>query len=73
VQRCIENGVGTRNNTVTVKKSDFEVFQALDKDSENPNDNQLSKFSFPFSRNGYINDHLKVVSLMYKLSRTLHR
>lgn len=32
--KIIDNGMGSKNNIVSVKKSDFEVFQALDKDSE---------------------------------------
>ncbi|GLV33082.1 alicorn [Carabus blaptoides fortunei] len=32
--KLIDNGMGSKNNIVSVKKSDFEVFQALDKDSE---------------------------------------
>ncbi|XP_011501101.1 PREDICTED: 5'-AMP-activated protein kinase subunit beta-1 isoform X2 [Ceratosolen solmsi marchali] len=30
----VDNGMGSKNNCVSVKKSDFEVFQALAKDSE---------------------------------------
>lgn len=33
-QKNIDNDVGTKNNLVSVRKSDFEVFQALAKDSE---------------------------------------
>nr|BAM18690.1 5-AMP-activated protein kinase [Papilio xuthus] len=32
--KVIDNGMGSKNNLVTVKLSDFEVFQALAKDSE---------------------------------------
>ncbi|KAK0079512.1 hypothetical protein PV325_001165 [Microctonus aethiopoides] len=32
--RIVDNGSGAKNNLVSVNKSDFEVFQALDKDSE---------------------------------------
>lgn len=32
--KIIDNGMGSKNNLVSVKKSDFEVFQALAKDSE---------------------------------------
>lgn len=35
--RIIDNGMGSKNNLVHVRKSDFEVFQALDVDSENAN------------------------------------
>lgn len=39
--KTVESDSGTKNNLITVKKSDFEVFQALDKDSENiTNDGQ---------------------------------
>lgn len=33
-QKHIDNDIGTKNNLVSVRKSDFEVFQALAKDSE---------------------------------------
>lgn len=32
--KVIDNGMGSKNNLVAVKQSDFEVFQALEKDSE---------------------------------------
>ncbi|KAK7591208.1 hypothetical protein V9T40_002821 [Parthenolecanium corni] len=32
--RITDNGLGSKNNVVTVKNTDFEVFQALDMDSE---------------------------------------
>ncbi|XP_018902990.1 5'-AMP-activated protein kinase subunit beta-1 isoform X2 [Bemisia tabaci] len=32
--RIVDNGLGTKNNMISVKKTDFEVFQALEKDSE---------------------------------------
>lgn len=35
----------TKNNLITVKKSDFEVFQALDKDSENANSNEQKEYN----------------------------
>lgn len=34
LQKIVDNGLGAKNNLVSVKKSDFEVFQALAKDSE---------------------------------------
>lgn len=34
LQKIVDNGMGSKNNLVSVKKSDFEVFQALAKDSE---------------------------------------
>lgn len=34
LQRITDNGLGSKNNVVTVKNTDFEVFQALDMDSE---------------------------------------
>lgn len=33
-QKNIDNDIGTKNNLVSVRKSDFEVFQALAKDIE---------------------------------------
>lgn len=39
--KIVENDLGYKNNLISVKKSDFEVFQALDKDSEcTPHDMQ---------------------------------
>lgn len=35
--------MGSKNNLVSVKRSDFEVFQALDMDSESASDRQQSK------------------------------
>jgi hypothetical protein len=35
--------MGSKNNLVSVKKSDFEVFQALDLDSESMGSNQQRK------------------------------
>ncbi|XP_076239979.1 5'-AMP-activated protein kinase subunit beta-2-like [Calliopsis andreniformis] len=32
--KIVDNGMGSKNNLVSVRKSDFEVFQALEKDSE---------------------------------------
>lgn len=34
LQKIVDNGMGSKNNLVSVRKSDFEVFQALAKDSE---------------------------------------
>lgn len=34
MQKIVDNGMGSKNNLVAVRKSDFEVFQALAKDSE---------------------------------------
>lgn len=33
-QKLVDNGMGSKNNLVSVKNSDFEVFQALAKDNE---------------------------------------
>ncbi|XP_017783726.1 PREDICTED: 5'-AMP-activated protein kinase subunit beta-1 [Nicrophorus vespilloides] len=33
--KVVVNDIGTKNNEISVRKSDFEVFEALDKDSEN--------------------------------------
>lgn len=43
--RIIDNGMGSKNNLVSVKKSDFEVFQALAMDSESAGSNQQSEYS----------------------------
>ncbi|KAL1139442.1 hypothetical protein AAG570_006426 [Ranatra chinensis] len=40
--RVIENGMGSKNNMISVKNSDFEVFQALAMDSESAASNQQS-------------------------------
>ncbi|CAH1174184.1 unnamed protein product [Phaedon cochleariae] len=42
--RIVEDEGGARNNLIVVKKSDFEVFQALAKDSENKVDNAQKEF-----------------------------
>lgn len=34
LQKHVDNDVGSKNNLVSVRQSDFEVFQALAKDSE---------------------------------------
>lgn len=39
-----ENGVGSKNNVITVKKTDFEVFDALDIDSISTNTQCTGKF-----------------------------
>lgn len=41
--KIVENDTGVKNNLISVKKSDFEVFQALAKDSENANGDQAQK------------------------------
>ncbi|XP_055600632.1 5'-AMP-activated protein kinase subunit beta-1-like [Uranotaenia lowii] len=41
----IENDVGTKNNLVSVRQSDFEVFQALAKDSEDTGKDQAKEYS----------------------------
>nr|CAD7416207.1 unnamed protein product [Timema poppensis] len=41
--RIVDNGMGSKNNMVTVKNTDFEVFQALAIDSEGSGGNQQSK------------------------------
>lgn len=43
--KLVEDDSGIKNNLISVKKSDFEVFQALDKDSESENhDNGQKEF-----------------------------
>lgn len=41
----IENEVGTKNNLVSVRQSDFEVFQALAKDSEDTGKDETREYS----------------------------
>lgn len=43
--KVVENENGYKNNQILVRKSDFEVFQALDKDSENANQNGQKEYS----------------------------
>lgn len=42
--KMIEDKEGIKNNLISVKKSDFEVFQALDKDSENVTNDAQKEF-----------------------------
>lgn len=44
-QKNIDNDIGTKNNLVSVRKSDFEVFQALAKDSEDAINNAQKEYS----------------------------
>lgn len=44
-QKVIDNGMGSKNNLVTVKMSDFEVFQALAKDSEGVSSSAQTEYS----------------------------
>ncbi|XP_063908687.1 5'-AMP-activated protein kinase subunit beta-1-like [Zophobas morio] len=44
--KTVEDQSGVKNNLITVKKSDFEVFQALDKDSETVNNADPSQKEF---------------------------
>lgn len=43
--KVVETEEGTKNNLITVKQSDFEVFQALDKDSENAGNDGQKEYS----------------------------
>uniref|UniRef100_A0A1B6ENT1 5'-AMP-activated protein kinase subunit beta-1 n=1 Tax=Cuerna arida TaxID=1464854 RepID=A0A1B6ENT1_9HEMI len=43
--RTTDNGMGSKNNLVTVKRSDFEVFQALAMDSESASERQHREYS----------------------------
>nr|CAD7589456.1 unnamed protein product [Timema genevievae] len=43
--RIVDNGMGSKNNMVTVKNTDFEVFQALAIDSEGSGGNQQKEYS----------------------------
>lgn len=45
LQKNVDNDVGTKNNLVSVRQSDFEVFQALAKDSENSVNNAQKEYS----------------------------
>lgn len=45
IQKLVDNGMGSKNNLVSVKRSDFEVFQALDKDQENGNTDMQKEYS----------------------------
>lgn len=40
----MENEVGTKNNLVSVRQSDFEVFQALAKDSEDTGKDEAKEY-----------------------------
>ncbi|XP_072383394.1 5'-AMP-activated protein kinase subunit beta-1 isoform X1 [Diabrotica undecimpunctata] len=42
--KIVEDDGGAKNNLIVVKKSDFEVFQALAKDSENAKDDSQKEF-----------------------------
>lgn len=44
-QKNVENDVGTKNNMISVRESDFEVFQALAKDSEDAASNGQKEYS----------------------------
>lgn len=41
----VENDVGSKNNMVSVRRSDFEVFEALAKDSEDSVNNEQKEYS----------------------------
>ncbi|VVD00349.1 5'-AMP-activated protein kinase subunit beta-1 [Leptidea sinapis] len=43
--KVVDNGMGSKNNLVTVKMSDFEVFQALAKDSEGVHSTAQTEYS----------------------------
>ncbi|CAK1540563.1 unnamed protein product [Leptosia nina] len=43
--KVVDNGMGSKNNLVTVKMSDFEVFQALAKDSEGVHSSAQTEYS----------------------------
>ncbi|XP_047507634.1 5'-AMP-activated protein kinase subunit beta-1 [Pieris napi] len=43
--KVVDNGMGSKNNLVTVKMSDFEVFQALAKDSEGIHSSAQTEYS----------------------------
>ncbi|GLH12209.1 hypothetical protein R5R35_008831 [Gryllus longicercus] len=43
--QIIDNGMGSKNNLISVKKTDFEVFQALAMDSASANSNEQREYS----------------------------
>lgn len=45
LQKNIDNDIGTKNNLVSVRKSDFEVFQALAKDIEEGGNTTQKEYS----------------------------
>lgn len=45
MQKLVDNGMGSKNNLVSVKMSDFEVFQALAKDSEGVHSSAQTEYS----------------------------
>lgn len=44
-QKNIDNDMGNKNNLVSVRQSDFEVFQALAKDIEEGNNNEEREYT----------------------------
>lgn len=44
-QKNIDNDMGNKNNLVSVRQSDFEVFQALAKDIEEGNNNEAKEYT----------------------------
>lgn len=44
-QKHVDNDVGSKNNLVSVRQSDFEVFQALAKDSEDSVNSAQKEYS----------------------------
>lgn len=57
LQKVIENGMGSKNNLISVKNTDFEVFQALAMDSESGTSNEQCKccciVSFYYINSGF--------------------
>ncbi|XP_018333523.1 5'-AMP-activated protein kinase subunit beta-1 [Agrilus planipennis] len=49
--KVVESDAGTKNNVVSVKKSDFEVFQALAKDSESQKADMQTEYSQEIPQN----------------------
>lgn len=45
LQKNIDNDTGNKNNLVSVRQSDFEVFQALAKDIEEGNNNEAKEYT----------------------------
>lgn len=45
MQKNVDNEVGSKNNLVSVRQSDFEVFQALAKDSEEAGNTEQKEYS----------------------------
>lgn len=50
-KKHVENDAGTKNNLISVRRSDFEVFQALAKDSEDTGSHEQREYSQEIPQN----------------------